>query len=117
MKNARGIIALKIYGLVLGITALVLGLVGVAKSDREPGVITVGQFRSVQVRHVDRAGVLLYFGNPARPVVHVAQVDLAEATEARSECLTYTAQTTGHGYRFCFAPGTQTMASKQEVTL
>jgi hypothetical protein len=117
MKNARGIIALKVYGLVLGITALVLGLAGVAKSHRYPGVITADQYASVQVGHVDRDGVLLYFGTPARPVVHAAQIDLAAATEARSACLTYTAQTTRRGYRFCFAPGAQTLTSKQEVTL
>jgi hypothetical protein len=117
MRNARGIIALKVYGLMLGITALVLGLAGVAKSHRHPGVITASQYASVRVGRADRNGVLLYFGTPARPVVHVAQVDMAAATAARSPCLTYTAQTAGRAYRFCFAPGTQTMKSKHAVML
>jgi hypothetical protein len=106
---------LKIFGLALGVAALLLSLVGVGASHRHPGVITASQYASVRVGQVDRNGVLLYFGTPAQPEVHVAPIELAATTEARTPCLTYLAQTEGRGYRFCFAPGTQTMTSKQEV--
>jgi hypothetical protein len=110
VTNARGIIALKVYGLLLGITALALGLAGVAKSHRHVGVITAGQYRSVRVGAVTRAGVLLYFGTPSRPGVNVALIDLAVATKARSACLVYGAQ--GHfalRYRLCFAAASDRM--------
>jgi hypothetical protein len=116
MRNARGIIALKVYGLLLGVTALGLGLAGVAKSHRHPGVINQHQYQAVTVGQTTRPGVLLYFGAPAQPVVHAAQIDLAEATRARSGCLIYrSVEQRSLRYRFCFSPGGGRLTSKQEV--
>jgi hypothetical protein len=116
MKDVFGIIGLKVYGLMLGITALVLGLAGVADSTRRPGVIATSQYNAVSIGQSDRSDVLLYFGKPAAPAVQAAESQLAVATKRRSGCLTYRAE---HDrpirYRLCFDPASDELTSKRQV--